>query len=48
MNVVCLIIWMVQLIYGIVNIINEEETSSFLYVLAVLGCILNYIEKIIN
>ena len=45
--VICLVIWIIQFVYGIVNIINKEETNSLLYVLAVFMCILHYVEKLL-
>ena len=48
MYIVCLIIWIIQFVYGIVNIINNEETNSLLYVLSVFMCILHYVEKLLT
>lgn len=46
MNVICLLIWCAQLVYGFAQIVNDKPVNSIVYLCAVSVCILYYIDRI--
>lgn len=48
MNIIMLGIWIFQLVYGIVNVVNGTNINPIVFICAVLICILHYIEEIFS
>lgn len=48
MNVLCLIIWIAQLIFGISNAITGTPVSTGAFICATIVCILFYISELIR
>ena len=46
MNIICLLIWCFQLVYGIVQIVNNKPIDPIVFICAVLICIINYLNEI--
>lgn len=46
MNVICLLIWIFNLVCGIANIVNNEPVSPTLYICAVVVCIIYYLGEV--
>lgn len=47
-NAFMLAIWIFQLIYGIVHIVNGTNIHPFIFICAVIICIIHYIEEFFN
>ncbi len=46
LNIICLIIWMLNLIFGIHSMMIGEPVNEIVYICAVLICILYYIKEL--
>lgn len=47
-NVICLVLWITQLVFGILAVCGVVTVSPIAFICAVLICILHYIEKIVD
>lgn len=47
-NIICLVVWSIALILGIIGAINGTEISPVSYICAVLICIMHYTEELLN
>lgn len=47
-NILMLGIWIVQLVFGIVNAVNGTKINPFIFICAVVVCIIHYIQEIFN
>ena len=46
MNVICLLIWCFQFVYGIVQIVSNKPINPYIFICAVLVCIVNYLNEV--
>lgn len=47
-NILMLAIWIFQLVFGIVNIVNGVNVDPVIFICAVITCIVFYIQEISN
>ena len=47
-NILMLGIWIFQLVFGIVNIVNGTNINPWIFICAVIICIIHYIQEIFN
>jgi hypothetical protein len=47
-NVICLVIWIISLIYGIVCAVNGTRITPVSYVFATMICVLHYVEELLD
>ena len=48
MNLICLIIWVILGIWGVVHVVKNERVHPFTYLYAVIVCICSYLEKLLT
>ena len=48
MNTICLVIWSIDLIFGVICMVVDTEISPVSYICAVLICIMHYAEELLN
>lgn len=46
MNIFCLAIWIFQLVFGIIKIVNNEAVHPLIFICAVAICIIHYLAEI--
>ena len=46
MDIVCLLIWIFQLVLGIKALLTGEEINPLIFLCAVMVCILHYLQEI--
>lgn len=48
LNIICLIIWILNLIFGVRSMMIGEPVNEVIYICAVLICILYYIRELLR
>ena len=47
-NIICLVIWSIALILGVICMVIDTEISPVSYICAVLICIMHYAEELLD
>lgn len=47
MNIVCLLIWIFQLVLGIRALVTGEQIPPLMFLCAVMICILHYLQEVL-